>query len=535
MLNLGRGISEYEDRTAIPLLWEPHEKFVSIFKEDYYIISGKKGSGKSTIVDYKQMMKKDNEIIIIIRPTEDDELYERVKEIAFTSKLNYAQLRQALSKLFEFVSLVLTMKELIAANDEKPITGNLATISKYLANNNLRSGSTIKKTLDVLSELTQDFVKLGQLFSLLQKAEGPTYQEARDAMFAHIKDNYILVYVFIDDIDGYGFEYGPENKAFLDALVINTMNINTLAKRKGINFRVIVTPPTELFDNAYFWNKDKIFTKTIFLRWAQVEKLQNLINKRISAELNIKNRKRTDQHDIYSVDTYRTWESIFPAIIKNRIDGSERTIDYIIRHTFYTPRAVLAICQACLEYLEERGFCFETIKNVSDYVWSEAIQSSCEEKSNEISQNVTEIYNSMYTGFTELLEDFEGRPNIWSRRILLTFIRERHLGKIKSNDTGKAISIDDIVKIMYSIGFIGYGFHSTTLSPTGSNIYDIFFSYIKWTTRSVWNVAVISPVFYDYYRIAPIKRIVVTPIDRLRLPHNIVDEINNYDCIRNIL
>jgi hypothetical protein len=389
MLNLGKVISDYEEVEKIASLWEEPDRYHEIFDEDYFIISGRKGSGKSTIVDFRTLTADENEKILSIRPREDDDLYDKVREITDQSTMRYSDLRNSLAKLFELLSYIVSMRDLIEGKENSLLTGDLDTIYSFLSKHNLNQGSIIKRTLDKTSDLTKEFKRLNKLFTLLDKIEGPTYHEAKKAFINHIGNNNLSYCVFIDDIDGYGFEYNQENKAFLDALVITSMKLNTNCVRKKVNFRMLITPPTELFDNAKFWNKDKILTKTVFLRWNNVQKLQNLVNKRIGAEINIRKRKKRFSGDTWSIDPQKTWDKYFPSKMSNRVGSYEPTMQYIIRHTFYTPRNVLKICQTTLEYMREYGYTLENVKTATDNEWNTAIQSACEEQSNVISTNIT--------------------------------------------------------------------------------------------------------------------------------------------------
>jgi len=322
--------------------------------------------------------------------------------------------------------------------------------------------------------------------------------------------------------------YNQENKAFLDALVITSMKLNTNCVRKKVNFRMLITPPTELFDNAKFWNKDKILTKTVFLRWNNVQKLQNLVNKRIGAEINIRKRKKRFSGDTWSIDPQRTWDKYFPSKMSNRVGSYEPTMQYIIRHTFYTPRNVLKICQTTLEYMREYGYTLENVKTATDNEWNTAIQSACEEQSNVISTNITDIYETMYDGITDILNLFEGRPNVWGTQNFRSFIDDLCKNMVKPFEKEKYINGNNLIRLLFQMGFIGFGFH-TPLSPHGREHFDYAFGYLKWTDKKKWNMVIVSPVFYDYLNIQPINSITVVPHMQLSLSKGQFSSISGYN------
>ena len=471
--------------------------------------------------------------MIVIRPTAEHELFERVRSISDDSNLQHSDLRQALAKLFNIIVHISVMKRIVKGKENEFLTGGLKTIYTFLAQNDLIEGSVIKRSLDFLSNLTEDYKKLNRVFTLLRKVKPPTFTKACEALFQEIKRTHIKAFVFFDDIDGFEFEYNQRNKAFLDALIINTMNVNTSCATNGFKLRTIVTPPTELFDNAKFWNKDKISSKTIFIRWNIVQKLQNLVNKRIAAELKVKKRKQRYPGDVYSIEPSQTWERIFPPLTLNRIGSKEKTINYIVRHTLYTPRSILSNCQTILQKLSDLGYSFETLATVREIEWNKSIQDACEENSNDIAKNTVDIYETIYPGIETLLELFEARPNIWTSGSLREFINNKAGNIVRFGETSGLIQGKHLIEILYSMGFLGYAFLSPLASSHLTRIYDVVFSYLKYSKQSSWDLAILSPVFYDYLRIKPIEKIIVAPHEQLKINWKVADQLAKYDYSTN--
>ncbi len=531
MLNLGKGIAEYEDKGTIKYLWEEPDRFSRIFDNDYFIISGRKGTGKSTIVDYK-FLTSSEEQILILRPSEEDELYERIRNISIGTKIEHDELRNHLSTIFHTAFLVKIMKHFVKDRQNHLLTGDLATIYTFLTKNGLLEGSSIRKSIDLLSHLTSNFKNLNKIVVALDSLREPTFDNTKESLFRYLRNNKVATKFFVDDIDGIGFSYNKKNRAFLDGLVITCVTLNSLCIKNKVPLRVIITPPTELLDNAHFWNRDKIILKTIFLRWT-TDKLQNLVNKRISAELGIYNRKKKHTDERLSTDIKRTWDKIFPLSVWNRIGGKENTLEYIVRHTFYTPRNVLSICQHILESLDDKGHTIESLHQVTDTEWATCIQGACEEQSNETTKNIIGVFVTMFTNIEQCLHQFEGRPNIWNKNSFVSFVRERCNGIVKYADNGAYINDDKLIHVLYAMGFIGFGFKNS-LAPMGMLYYDLFFSYVKWTTQKKWDIAVISPVFYDYFHITPIQKLKVVPDGVIKVTYEQYEDLASYDHVRNV-
>ncbi len=529
MLNLGKGISEYEDVATREAIFEEPYNYSKIFEEDFHIISGRKGAGKSTIADYQAILAPTlNQTVIIVRPLVGDELYETVADLSSKGNGKNNQ-RQAIAKLFEFLVYTILMRNFVEGKEERWLSGNIGDAYNFLTTHQLIEGSIIRRALSFLSEATGDYQQLNRLFSILGKVKGSSYNNAKKSISNYLKKNKLKTIIFIDDIDGFGFEYNATTKAFLEALVICCMNINLDWIKNGVPVRLIVTPPTELLDNGNFWNRDKIMRKTLFLRWNNIDKIKNLVSKRISAELKIKKRTKRYPSDIYSVDPNRSWRRIFPDKVCNRVGSNEDTLDYITRHTFYSPRTVLSICTDILSRLTEANFTIETVAKVTNSDWVLFIQNSCEEKSVELSRSVLNVFSQLYENIEELVFAFEGRPNIWTKSNFLSFLHENHWSPIcKKADNNACITGERLINLLYTIGFLGYGFHKK-ISPPGGRNYEVAFSYLKWTQKRKYDLILITPVFYDELNMQPIQGVVVEPHKDIKITQKTCNYISSYN------
>ncbi len=71
-IHLSKDIAELED--DVRLVWEPPDIYQEVFKDNVWLVYGRKGSGKSHLVDYLGKDKSNgrtNSGVIIIRPRED--------------------------------------------------------------------------------------------------------------------------------------------------------------------------------------------------------------------------------------------------------------------------------------------------------------------------------------------------------------------------------------------------------------------------------------------------------------------------------
>ena len=529
MLDLGKGISEYEDLETRESIFEEPYNYNRIFEEDFLIISGRKGAGKSTIADYQEAISQNQGTnIIIYRPEYGDELYETISDLIEVDE-NIRPNRKAIAKLFEFLIYILLMRDAVEGKEEKLLLGDLANAYNFLSNNGLVEGSAIRRSLKFLSEVTTDYKKLNSLFTILSKVSGPSFNEAKRSISRYIKNKKEKTIIFFDDIDSFGFEYNSSTKVFLEALIICCMSINLTWIKEGAPIRLIITPPTEILDNGSFWNRDKIAKKTIFLRWKNIEKIRNLVSKRISAELNIKKRARRYPTDKYSIDPKRSWSKIYPEKVSNRVGTQEDTLDYIARHTFYSPRTVLAICNDILNRLSEDNYTIDTVSQVSDSDWAMYIQNSCEETSVDLSRSFFNVFSQLYDNIEDFVFAFEGRPNIWTKGNFLSFIQENHWESICKKDGGHSpITGERLINLLYTIGFIGLGFHKKSF-PVGGRNYETSFSFLKWTQKRKYDLILVAPLFYDELNMQPIRGIVVEPHRDIKVNQESYNMISNYN------
>lgn len=158
MIDLGKGISDYEDDTTVQFLFEEPYHYHRIFEDDYHIVSGRKGTGKSTIVDYQSIISKSqNNTVIVIRPQVGDELYDTIKYIAQSHENHVKNERQNIAKLLEFIIFTTLMRHFIEGKEDKLLTGELAAVYDFLTANKMIEGSIIRRSLRFLSQITEEY------------------------------------------------------------------------------------------------------------------------------------------------------------------------------------------------------------------------------------------------------------------------------------------------------------------------------------------------------------------------------------------
>jgi hypothetical protein len=542
MINLGRSVSEYEEQN-IKYFFEIPPNYEEIISQEKWLIIGRKGSGKSTIIDYRTTNNHDT-INICIRPGRKLtnivlSVYNKVVHNVKTSdgiEQDHLEEEIALrmSSILHFLVHTEAMKSVVKDKENELLTDNSATIYNFLRNNKLIGGSTIFKSIKFIKTVTKGFKYIDNLSNVLDDCSDPTFEDAVDATYELLKDSQISVFVYIDNIDDYGFDYSVRNRAFFNALITCTMQINNDCLREKVPFRVILTIPTELFENTKQWNRDKIGDRSVYLRWNNEEKIRNLLSKRIAIELNVRKNKPRYTDDVFSISWDKTWEKIFPITISNKFDRSEETFIYLLRHTLYTPRTILNICSSILNHKVESGLSLDDSTGIDTSRYKNAIPQIVEEASIETSKSIIEIYDKMFNNIKKLLFKFKGRPNIWMLNSFEQFINSECIEVV--SDRAKGFFLNDYItvsELLYKIGFIGFGYN-TNIAPAGCEQYSLNFSYINSSrNNNACDIIVISPIFYDYIGIDPDEHSTIVPNKDLLLNPKTLKLIRSYNVIYN--
>jgi energy-coupling factor transporter ATP-binding protein EcfA2 len=523
---LSKSIAELE-KDKIKFIWQPPNIYNDVLRNNIWLVYGRKGSGKSTLVDYLSTSN-GNKKVIVIRPREN-ELFRKIK--AAISPEAILHIDETISFIFDFVLMTNLMKETLLDAGYKIVNDNsLSIIHLFLKNHGFLSGNIYHKALKFLGTLTGGaFVIKPNLPNLYDNnCSEPNFSDAKKALYNYMDQNKINRIICIDDIDEIGFSYSPIDKVLINSLIIFMVRSNISSIEKHIGLRILITTPSELFFQSSLWGADWVSSKSRCLQWIEMEQLQGLVNKRIAIELNVTKSHPRFPDDKYSIETEHTWQKIFPASIRNKLDKSESTFQYIVRHTFYTPRQVLDLCDFILIKFDANKIPFSEIIKVDTYKSSQIIQDAVESFTYRLRRDLIDVYSKLYIGLDEVFQSFQQRPNIWYRNQLLSFVKEKTLSLI-SIENEKEYTNEQLVEKLQNIGFFGLGTRSI-VEVVGTIKYDMRFSFLEeYPTYKSWEIAAISPLFYDSYDIRPLDNVIVIPHNKLIIPISSEHKLVNYN------
>ncbi len=534
-IDLGRSVAEYEG-CNIHHFFEIPPNYKNIINKEKWLIVGRKGSGKSTLVDYRVSQNSDKKNICF-RPGKKManlvlSVYEGVsKKLKADDKIQADQIEEEISvrvsNIIHFIVHVEAMKSFILGKEDIFLTGKKAEFYTFLRKNNLIKKSAIYSSIKFIRKITKGLKYIDNLAGLLDDECDPGFDEVQEDFYEFLKEKNTPVFLYIDNIDDYGFDYSIRNRSFFNALVSTTMQINNDCIRDGIPFRVILTIPTELYDNTRLWNRDKVKDRSTHLTWNEKQPIKNLLCKRIAIELNVRKNKPRYCDDIFSISTEQTWDKLFPMTVLNKMNRSEDLFSYLIRHTLYTPRNMLSLCSEILNSRLKGG---GTLDDWEIFNNKEFLPKVVERESIDISKSILAMYEKMYKHINRMIQKLKGRPNIWLTQNFENFIENNLLNILEDRAKSEAITDKEILfEILYKMGLIGLGFN-THISPPSCENYELYFSYLNTSkSNNQSDIIVISPIFYDYIGINPDKLSVIVPDKNLLLNPKSIKAIRSYD------
>lgn len=530
-VKLSRSIAELE-RENIRYVWEPPDIYDDVHKNNIWLIYGRKGAGKSTVVDY--LGTDDSTVsVVIVRPRQTI-LFTKILVAISESNGDERIIEETVVTVFDFVLTARLISELVPLSRALRPGSARETLYNFMVANKLSGGSTLKKAINFISAIAGDKLQLVPNFAqALDKATGDiSLDDAKTALCDHLREIGKTFVLCIDDIDQIGFTYSRVDRIFINGLIVYMVRNNLHFLDQKVRGRILLTTPSELFFQSSLWGSDWVSAKSRCLNWNNPSHLQDLVNKRIAVELDIRKKNPRFPDDKFSIETDQTWKRLFPIAITNKRGRTESAFDYIVRHTFYTPRQILDLCDAVLQQVETPLDPEKLGTNVAMEQWSEIFQRAVEQFTLRVEKDVRTMFGMIYESLDEVIKAFEGRPNIWNRSQIDQYVSIKKLAMKRKYD-GKQYAEGDLLHELQQIGFLGLGTRNLN-SPVGVESYAMQFSFLEeYPCRKSWEVAVITPIFYDAYEIRSVDSVIVKPHEPLTLTNYTLHKLKTYDVHKN--
>ncbi len=535
-MKLSKGIGEIQVQ-ELKHIWQPPDIYDEVHDNNIWLVYGRKGSGKSTLVNYLGTEKEQSHVIII-RPRQTN-LFKRALSAIKSSSDEDRIIEESFANTIDFILTTRIIRDLVESNKYYKPGSPQEIMYNFMQQHDLMEGSVLRKAINLFS--TAGKLKIvPDVDSAIKTIEGGVdYDDAKEALMEYSVEINKSIVLCIDDIDEIGFSFSRFDRLFVNGLLILMVRSNTNYLENQSKIRIVLTIPSELYFHSTLWGGDWVSGKAECLIWENKEHIQELVNKRIALELGIKKNNPRFKTDIYSVDTRQTWNRVFPTTIGNKFGKSEQAFEYLLRHTFYTPRHILDLCDRIISNVVDNGNGksqkdIEKITNgISVTAWSKIFQDSVQDFAEVAAVNIRDLFGEIYEGLDDVLKAFRSRPHIWNRSQLLNYIVEADLQLVRP-DKEQIFQGESLVNALHRIGFIGLATRDMAASAQGTHKYNVKFSFLEKTVyQGGWELAVVSPLFYDTYDIRSIDNTVINPHENLILTTKSLHHIMNYNSSTN--
>ncbi|MCL2722110.1 MAG: hypothetical protein FWD47_12345 [Treponema sp.] len=433
-----------------PIQWEPidsenqnDEEFSRHFVEcEFYkdmitrkksIITGEKGSGKSAFRrNLVTKHKKENDLVIQIA-FDDIVFMSIIDDVNLLLRSNLSGRLSQFAKYWESVIKIYAMQ--VAINSEMPDSSpneNRDTVYKYLQKIGILNVNDSETLMERIIEAARTLLDNSVSRSHCETTKHPlpnnnfiSVEKKFQDYLKYLKKKIIITFDKFDTLETSVSSAQENLQLVFDALITAVYKI-TISEIYRDYIRIYCFIPHDRFVSNGLKDADKIAGVQVGIIWKR-ESIADILNKRIFSSIE----KNFDE----------TWNNLFPAMIKNeRYNIQENSLDYILRHTLYRPRQVLAI----LVELEKEA----RTKELNDATFRKIVHDK--------TMDNVDFFIKEYAINYPYLDDFLKRFRNVQNKISYQDFRS-HITKI-FNDLSRVVvvtSIEDWLDQLYNIGFWG--------------------------------------------------------------------------------
>jgi len=252
--------------------------------------------------------------------------------------------------------------------------------------------------------------------------------------------------------------------------------------------------PQELTDTAHtiIWDEDKFIQRSHYLRWSASD-FEKFLRARLAPYAKTK-----------SIDFIDIWQDFMPDKVHNdshRID--EPSLGYILRHTLYRPRQILAHLQEILD-------CWDEVSNKFK-IDPSFIPPIVAKTNHKLAGSVVNQLEVTYPGLSIFMQSWSGSPNVVS-------VREFH-ARMKRFLQYSGSETNSIFDVLFNFGVFGISRKSNTSRGMQQTRFRFAFvgnSMIPNIHAVVdeFDLLAFSPMFHEYCGCIPSKYGAIIPTDR---------------------
>jgi hypothetical protein len=389
---------------------------------------GRKGSGKTAnFVRLAEESQSPNDVVIEINPRD----FELLKLGGFLtqefSRLNW-------SFVYRYVWRNILITEIIQGIYEQhpsyvPYSKTLTKLFEFRSENSDLFELPFVERLVYLVRKLEQLHSTGRDFDDMQQVEGVVRQlklrDIEETLKAVLREK--RVHVLIDGLDKDWAMRNEDISFLLVALIEQADSLNTYF---APNLHIVVFLRTDIFDIVK--RKDlEIDKKPIEVISWEPYLLEQVIGERVKVRLGAS-----------EMSTEQAWASLFPRSV-----NKQKTSQYILERTLLRPRDAITFCQRCLEEAQNRGH---------KKIRAQDVLRAEERYSDDQLFLLWHEYDINYPDLGELLLRFQDAPLEIQKQDFAEMVKNvQESGSEKIRPWIREYSTDDVLKLLYTIGFLG--------------------------------------------------------------------------------
>lgn len=456
------GEKEANNKNFEDLFYTANKKYELLLESHKFIISGRKGTGKTILTKYFQKMNNKGKTIVSYSKLNDISLHEYIdiedpninedtrilfqefyiyKQFVMTILENKISLLNFLKDsdykikdIFKYIRYLITYNKIKKLYKQKYPDGiykenEIKTIQKIIE----ASSNTSKVNMPI--NLEGSFAETSELSRevLHKKKNFAELTEQFQNLFYEIL-RYIDVIIMIDDLDEIRIASTDHLIEFLISLTTKVNNINSKLIEKSKKSKCILLLRTDIIDmfNGRNSNIQKVLSdSTVELQW-----YKDISGDEISDMIMYKIKKSSSNNKLNSLNLKEIRSLLFPKT-DDYLDG----FIYILNRTFGRPRDFITYINTVIEQSpNEHKFSIQTLKD------SEAIYSR---------KFYNELKNEMrLTLNDETINEIEKLLRSYGKRNF-KYAQLKNYYEINKDQYEYIKNLDDILQYLYQLGFIG--------------------------------------------------------------------------------
>lgn len=248
--------------------------------------------------------------------------------------------------------------------------------------------------------------------------------------------------------------------------------------------------PQELTEGAFTWDDDKSMYQTHHISWSEID-IQNFLTKRLQ---HYSRKKSSNFSDI--------WYEYMPDKITNNIHRvEENSYSYILRHTLYRPRQILAHIQTIINRWDETSTSFR--------IDSKFIPKVVAETNRILANYVINQFKITYPNVDNFMRSWNGIPNTMT----VADFQSRIKKMFHVNDSAE---LDTIFDDMFKFGIFGTTNRNEIEKGSQQTKFNFGFVGDNHNLNIHYNLEnddliAIAPIFHEYCNCKPSEFGVVIP------------------------